>query len=261
MASINDGVDIIYGNHNNAEFGVKLATAFSSTTRSGNVETREIITSYNPSNKTFGFHGIKYNSPNTFDLILYNEDGTFIDVDQERQLKKWLMTSKYNWLDVNQDSLNAISYYCIATQCTILDVGAYSGAMLVSFQTDSNSAWSNMNTKQYSVSGTQSFKLYMDTDYDDELILPTVTIIPTSNGNISIKNVTRNEEIIINNCVLGEVIILDSFSGKISTTSNDLLIDRWNKRYLKLQDEYNNILLTGDFNLTIQYRQQIRVGA
>lgn len=258
--TINDGVDFIYGSHNNEEFGVKLATAFSSTTRSGNVETREIITSYNPSNKTFGFHGIKYNSPNTFDLILYNEDGTFIDADKERQLKKWLMTSKYNWLDINQDSLNAISYYCISTQCSILDVGAYSGAMLVSFQMDSNSAWSNMNTKQYSVVGTQSFKLYIDTDYDDELILPVMTINPASNGNISIKNVTRNETITITNCILGEEIILDSFSGKISTTSENLLIDRWSKRYLKLQDGYNNILLTGSFDLKLQYRQQIRVG-
>ena len=260
MSSINDGVDFIYGGISSQEFGLKIASGFGSTTRLGNVETREIITSYNPSNKTFGFHGIKYSSPSTFDLIIYKEDGTFINVDEERQLKKWLLTSKYNWLSVNQDSLNAISYYCIATQCTILDVGAYSGGMLISFQNDSTGAWSNINTKQYSISGTQSFKLYMDTDYDDEFILPIVTIAPTSNGNISINNATRNEEIIINNCTLGEVIILDSFSGKISTTSNNLLINRWNKKYLKLHDGYNNIILTGEFNLTIKYRQQIRVG-
>lgn len=261
MASINDGVDFIYNGISSQEFGLKIASSFGSTTRSGNVETREIITSYNSSNKTFGFHGIKYNSPSTFDLIIYKEDETFISVDEERQLKKWLMPNKYNWLSINQDSLNAISYFCIATQCSILDVGTYSGGMLITFQNDSTGAWSNINTKQYSVIGTQSFKLYMDTDYDDELILPIVTITITSNGDISIKNTTRNETIIITNCILGEEIILDSFSGKISTTSDALLINRWNKRYLKLQDGYNDILLTGNFDLKLQYRKQIRVGA
>lgn len=261
MASINDGVDFIYNGISSQEFGLKIASGFGSTTRSGNVETREIITSYNPSNKTFGFHGIKYSSPSTFDLIIYKEDGTFINVDEERQLKKWLLTSKYNWLSINQDSLNAISYFCIATQCSILDVGTYSGGMLVAFQNDSTGAWSNINTKQYSVIGTQNFKLYMDTDYDDELILPIITITATSNGSISIKNVTRDETVAIGNCVSDEVIILDSFSGKINTTSGSLLINRWNKRYLKLQDGYNEILLNGNFNLTLQYRQQVRVGA
>lgn len=261
MASINDGVDFIYGNHSSEEFGVKIATSFSSTTRSSNVETREIITSNNPSNKTFSFHGIKYNSPSTFDLIIYKEDGTFINTDEERQLKKWLLTNNYKWLSIDQDSLNAISYYCIATQCTILDVGAYSGGMQIVFQNDSTGAWSNIDTKQYSISGTLNFKLHMDTDYDDEIIRPILTITATSDGNISIKNVIRDEIITINDCISGEEIILDGFSGKISTTSNSLLIDRWNKRYLKLQDGYNDILLTGNFNLKLQYRKQIRVGA
>ena len=261
MSSINDGVDFIYGGISSNEIGVKIASGFGSTTRSGNVETRDIITSSTPSGTVFGFHGVKYTSPNTFDLIIYNEDGSFINEYQERQYKKILMSSTFKWLSIDQDSLSGISYYCIGTKFEMLNVGTYSGGVLVSFQMDSISAWSNQNTKIYATSGgTLNFKMNIDTDYDDEIIKPILIITPTSNGNISIKNVTRNETIAITSCVLGEEIILDGFSGKINTTSNSLLIDRWNKRYLKLQDSSNNLVLTGNFTLEIKYRQQIRIG-
>jgi hypothetical protein len=165
------------------------------------------------------------------------------------------------WLNINQDTLSNISYYCIGTKFELINVGIYSGGALISFQMDSTGAWSNQATKLYSTSGgTLNFKLLINTDYDDEIVHPIVTISATSNGNISIQNVTRNETITITGCVNGEVVILDGISGKIKTTASGVLLDRWNKKFLRLQDLTNNIILTGNFNLKLQYRQQIRVG-
>lgn len=261
MSSINSGTDFIYGKISSAEFGIKIASGFGSTTRSENIEVRDIITSSTSSGKIFGFHGVKYSSPNTFDLIIYKEDGSFINEYEERQLKKWLMSSKMQWLSIDQDTLSDISFYCIGTKFELLNIGVYSGGALISFQMDSNGAWSNQTSKSYATSnGTLNFKFYADTDYDDEIIRPVITITSTSTGNISIKNITRNETITITGCANGEINILDGFSGKISTTTSGVLLDRWNKKYLKLQDGYNDILLTGNFNLKLQYRKQIRVG-
>lgn len=261
MSSINNGVDFIYGSISSQELGLKIASSFGSTTRSGNVETRDIITSSTPSGKVFGFHGVKYTSPNSFDLIMYNENGNLIDEFQERQLKKILMSSNLQWLNIDQDTLSGISYYCIGTKAELIDVGTYTGGILVSFQMDSIGAWTNQNTKLYTTSnGTLNFKMNMDTDYDDEIVKPIATITATSNGNISIQNVTRNETTTITGCTLGEVIILDTSSGKVSTTASGILSSRWNKRYLKLQDGLNNILLTGNFSLKLQYRQMVRIG-
>lgn len=261
MSSINSGVNFIYGGISSEQFAVKLATSIGSTNRSANVETREIVTSNTPSSKIFDFHGVKYISPNTFDLIIYNEDGSLITEYQERKLKKWLMSSKMQWLSIDQTSLSNIAYYCIGTKAELIDIGANSGGMLLSFQMDSTGAWTNINTKNYATTnGTLSFKLNIDTDYDDELVLPIATITATSDGDISIKNVTRNETMTITGCTNGEVIVIDSSSGKISTTSTTLLSNRWNKRYLKLQDEQNEILLTGNFTLKLKYRQQVRIG-
>jgi phage-related protein len=261
MSSINNACDFIYGNISSQELGLKLASSVGSTNRSANIETREIVTSSTASSKRFDFHGVKYTSPNTFDLIIYNEDGSYINEYQERKLKKIFMSSKMQWLSINQPSLNNTAYYCIGTKAEIIDIGTFSGAMLLSFQMDSTGAWTNINTKNYVTSnGTLSFKLNIDTDYDDELILPILTITTTSTGDISIKNVTRDKTVTITNCENGELIILDSSSGKISTTSSQLLSTRWNKRYLKLQDGQNEILLSGNFTMKLQYRQQVRIG-
>ena len=171
------------------------------------------------------------------------------------------MSSNFHWLDIDQDTLSGISYFVIGTKLEIIDIGTYSGGLLISFQMDSISAWTNQNTKTYTTSsGTLSFKMNMDTDYDDEIIKPIATITATSNGDISINNVTRDETVTITGCTLGEVIILDTSSGKSSTTASRILSNYWNKKYIKLQDGENNCLLTGNFTLKLQYRQQVRIG-
>lgn len=261
MSSINSGVDFIYGDISSSEFSIKLASGFGSTNRSSNIETRDIITSSTPSSNIFGFHGVKYTSPNTFDLIIYREDGEYIDEYLERQLKKWLMSSTFKWLSIEQDSLSNISFYCIGTKIEMLDVGSYSGGCIVSFQMDSNGAWSNLETKTFTTSnGTLSFKLYTDTDYDNEIIKPIATITSTSTGDISIKNTTRNETVAITGCTNGETVVLDSSTGKISTSATRVLSKYWNKKYVKMQDGENSFLLTGNFTLKLQYRQMVRIG-
>lgn len=261
MSSINSGVDFIYGNISSEELGLKIASSIGSISRSGNVETRDIITSSTPSSKVFGFHGVKYTSPNTFDLIIYKEDSSYINEDEERQLKKIFMSSIFKWLSINQDSLSNVMYFCIGTKFELIDGGLNTCGALISFQMDSTGAWTNLTPKVYTTSNsTLNFKLNMDTDYDDEIIKPIATITTTSAGDISIKNVTRSETVTISGCANGEVIILDTSSGKISTSVNRILSNYWNKKYIKLQDGENSFQLTGNFTLKLQYRQQVRIG-
>jgi phage-related protein len=261
MSSINNATNFIFGNRSSEEFGVFLVSGIGSISRLTSTESRDVIISTNGNGTRYGFHGIQYKSPITFDIIIVKSDETYIDTYEERKLKKWLMCNEFKWLQVEQDDMSAILYYVIGVSCEIIDVGSYTGGMKVTFQSDSNSAWSNQKIKQYTtINGALNFKLNIDTDYDNELILPIATITAISNGNISIQNTTRNETVTISDCINGEIIILDSSTGKISTTSNTLLLDRWNKRYIKIQDGVNNITLTGNFNLKLQYRQQVRVG-
>lgn len=260
MSSINSGIDFIYGNQSSTEFGVSLASGFGSITRSSSSETRSIIRSKNISDRSYSFHGVKYDSPLSFDLIIYNTDGSFIDTYKERELKKWLMSDNEQWLQIDQDDHSDLFYFCIGVSAELLDVGTYSGGMKINFECNSNGAWSSIKPKTYTtVNGLLDFKINIDADYNNEIIKPSLIITSNSTGTITIKNNTRNESIIISNCIVGEQIVLDGDNGKISTT-NGILLDKWNKKFLKLQDSINDITLTGNFSMKLSYRLPIRVG-
>jgi len=261
MSSMNDACRFIYANETSDSFGVQLCSAFGSSSRTGNSENRNIVTSKNLLGKKFNFHGVIYDSPLVFDIIIYNEDGSWINEDKERALKKWLLKEDMYWFQADQPSLADIQYFCIANKAEMLDIGSYSGGMLVQFTCDSYYAYSELRKKAYiTVSNTLSFKLNMDTDFDKHPILPNVIITALSSGNISIVNSTTSESIIINNCITGEVINIETGSDKISSTNTNI-ISRWNKGDFSFVDGANQIVLTGNFKVSFEYRLPIRVGA
>lgn len=260
MSSINSGIDFIFNSKSSDEYGVFLCTSFGSVTRANNTENRTIITTKNIYNKRFNLHGVQYDSPLTFDIIIANNDGTYIDTYKERELKKWLLCSTRHWLQINQIDHIDVSYYCIATKSEIIDVGAYSGGMLISFECDVPWAWSGINKKSYTSNTTYTFNFNLITDYDEYILSPMVTIKPTSDGNISIKNNTTNKTATIDNCVTTETIIMDGNKDIIESSNNRVLLDSWNKQFLELISGSNNITLTGNFTMILEYRLPIRIG-
>jgi hypothetical protein len=260
--TINDSYEFIFNNESSQQYGIVMASAIGSTSRSGNIETRNIITSKNKFSNTFSIHDVTYDNPLQFDLIVYNEDETFIDADKERILKKWLMKNKYCWLQILQDDLSSVNYYCIASSCELIDVGVETGGMKITFQSDSPWAYSDLKTKQYVCNGTSNINLFLDLDFDEYCVLPNIKVSNLGNDNtISIKNNTTNELVEFYHCVLFETILLECQSDKISSSYNRQMIDNWNKNSLSLIQDSNSITLTGYFQLTLEYRIPIRVGA
>lgn len=259
--TINDGSSLIFANQSSDEYGVGIASGFGSTSRTGNSENRNVITTQNIFNNQFNIHGVKYDSPLPFDLILYNLDETYINADKERTLKKWLFKNNYNWLQIDQPDLSNISYFCIATKIELLDFGTYTGALLVQFQADSPWAWSNLIKKTYTtVNSTLNVNLNMDFDFDEYLLYPTLQITSLADGNISITNSTTNESISITGCITNESIILECSNDKISSSGSNI-ISRWNKNTISMKEGLNQLVLTGNFKLVMSYRLPIRVGA
>lgn len=260
--TINNGISFLYNGQSSEEFGISLASSFGSVSRTGNSENRNIITTKNSFTNLFNFHYIQYNEPLKFDIIIYNIDGSWIDAYKERQLKKWLLNSKPSWFQVDQDDLSDVFYWAIGTSCEIIDVGVYSGGMKVSFQTMEPWAWSGLRKKSYTTSnGTLTFNLNMDLDYDDYIVYPQIVATSLGTGNISIKNNTTNELITITGCVLNEVITIDCKNDKVKTNLNTVMLDRWNKVTLGINENINNFTLSGNFSMQLIYRLPIRIGA
>lgn len=258
MSSITNGVRFMFGGETSDEHEVILCNTFNSTTRSPNIENRTLVTSKNLSG-AFNFHGIRYDEPLVFDFIIAKEDATYIDIEKERELKKWLLKNKRQWLQIDQDGLDDIVYYCIITKAEILNVGAYSGGMLLTAECDSYYAYSNLVCKSYMVSGALNFDINLDLDFDELSLYPLFIITPSANGDITIANNSTNQTVKIKNCVPAETIILENSSDKIKSSANRLIIDSWNKETISLKDKLNTFTLTGNFKLELQYRLPIRV--
>ncbi|MDF2700780.1 MAG: hypothetical protein K0Q49_2343 [Haloplasmataceae bacterium] len=261
MSSINESIDFIFAGESSKIYGVSLASAFGSTTRSSNVEIRNIVTTTNGLSNIFNFHYVKYDSPMSFDIIIYNLDGSWIDANKERILKKWLLKSKRNWFQVDQSDLADAHYYVIGVSAELINVGIYSGGMKISFICDSPWAWSSLQTKQFfTVSGTLNKNLYINLDFDEYIISPTLAITALSDGNISVTNSTTGETVSFTGCISGEIIIIECSTDKVNTSLGTVILDRWNKNTLSMKEGINSFNLVGNFSMLMKYRLPIRVG-
>jgi hypothetical protein len=262
MSSINDAVRMIYGDWVSDEYEMLLISQIGSTSRSGNVENRNIVTTTNMLGNYFNFHGVKYDQPLEFDLLLVNSDGgTYIDNYKERALKKGLMKNKRQWLSIDQTGLENISFYCICNSCELVDVGMRTAALKCNFVCDAPWAWSELKRKEYTtVSNTLSFKLSPYFDFDEYVCLPNLTVQSLGSGTISIANNTTSETLSFTGCTTGEIIKYETQSDKISSTATNI-ISRWNKKGISIVENDNNFVLTGNFKLTVEYRLPVRVGA
>ena len=254
-----NGSRIIYANQSSDEFGVFVGH-IQTINEDTNDEETNIIQSKNRFKNTWDFHGLEQSAPLKFKMTLIKLDGTYIDSNDQRMLKKWLCKSNFNWLQVEQDDLNDINYFCIITNPRPVNVGVYTGGLEVDITCNSGIAWSEINKKSYTSNTTYTFNFNLITDYDDYILSPIATIKPTSDGNISIKNNTTNKTITINNCVTTETIIMDGNKDIIESSNNRVLLDSWNKQFLEIISGSNSITLTGNFTMILEYRLPIRIG-
>lgn len=255
-----NGYRFIYAGRDSEEFGM-LKCTFGAQSFETNDEESNIRLSKNPFKETWDFHGIEYTAPLQFKMTIAKSSGDFINSDEQRELKKWLCKGSFNWLQVEQNDMNNIVYYCIINNPRPVDVGNLTGGLEFQVTCDTFHAWSGSYKKKYTtVNGTLTFNFNNVTDYDNYILYPTLSIKPTINGNITIKNNSAYKTITINNCVTTEIITMDSKNDIIESSSGRILLDDWNKNFLELKPNNNNITLTGNFVLDMEYRLPIRVG-
>lgn len=262
MSSINYGVNLIYGGVSSERYGVFMAD-FNGAVPDSNDEESELITSTNAYKDTWDLHGVAKSNPLSFPITLVKNggDNNFFNATDEREIKKWLIKKKYDWLQVDQDDLNDTFYYGLFTFSAKNNVARMTGGLTFDFHSNSTHAWSGLKKKHYStIDGSLNFSFYSNVDFDDYIIYPTIIITPTVNGVISIRNNTTNETVTLTDCVTTEVITLECGNDKIKSSSGRGMIDSWNKRTLGIIEGANSFTLTGNFNMTLEYRLPIRVG-
>jgi hypothetical protein len=257
--TINDGCRFIYGNQISDEYGVMLCSLASINTDS-NEETTTIITSKTSLQRKTDLHAVQYTDSLRFKLTIAKTNGEYINVLEERHIKKWLCKGERRWLSIDQDDLAEIQYFCTITNPQKDNVAKKTGGITFDVECDWGGAWTSLIEKTYNCNNTHSFLFNLDTDFEKDILYPVIKITPTTNGNISIINNSTQKIMSVSNCIVSEIITFDNDNNIFQSTSGRVLLDSWNKEFLELIDGFNNITLNGNFKLDLAYRLPVRVG-
>jgi hypothetical protein len=253
-------MNFIFDNEPSEFYDVMLCT-FDSSNSSSNDEETEIVTVKTNGNDRFRLADVKYSNPLKFTLTIAKVDGSFIDSHEQRRIKKWLCKrNRYCYFLICQDDMDLIQYRCIMTFNSMVDVGRRNAGMSFDVICDAPYAWSsNIYYKVISTS-TNTLKIYSDSDFDDVMLPTTTKITVNGTGNIKITNTSTNEYVEITDCTVGEIITLDGDNEIIESSTNRLILDKWNMEFLELQDGNNNLTIEGNCKVEITYRYPRRVG-
>lgn len=260
--TINDS-NILFDSQTSEEHGVMMVYSVGSVAKSGGDEKSNIVLTKNSFKETHDLHYISYDEPLTFSIILVKTDNSYIDSNDERRLNKWLCKPSWKWLQIDQTDLSEIYYYCIINNPEKVDISGYNGAIKYDVTCDCHHAWSRLYKKPYTtVNGTLTVNLNHSFDYDEYILHPQLIITSLSSiaQTISIKNNTTNETLSLEECVLNEQITIDCKNDKLSSSTDRVLISKWNKSGISFIDGNNQLVLTGDFKVEFQYRLPIRIG-
>lgn len=248
-----------YAGQSSKEFGVIMCN-FDNSSSSSNDESSNLITTKTPFKETWDYLYKEDAEPLKYNITVAKENGECITSADQRLLKKWLCKNKRNWLQIEQDDLLDVWYYCILINPTPINAGNETAGFQFEVICDCNHAWSHLFKKTYSTENGKSFNHFYISDYDDYILYPTLKISPLSNGNISITNLTTNTKVFIANCIKSEIITLDCKNDIFTSSENRVLLDYWNKGFLEFIDGNNKLVFEGSFKLDVSYRLPIRIG-
>lgn len=251
--------NMVYGGQSTEEFN-SIVCDWQNINTDSNDEASELIVSTTPFINTWHLHDVQKTEQLTFPITICDKDGEYIDAEKERCLKKWLMKNRMDWLSFDQDDLYDTFYKCVFINPVKNSVGKMTGSITFTAVCDSGTAWTGLRTRSYSCVDNSSFTFVLSSDYQEYELYPIIKITPTENGNISIINNTTNKTLTINNCVTTETITIECDRNRIYSSNNRVILDDWNKVYFSLVEGKNNVALTGNFVMRIEYRLPIRVG-
>lgn len=241
---------------------VKFGTTTGADTISGGGET-ELNTQKTPHCSKFHITEQEYSKPLSFNFQIVNKDGSDIDENKERSIKKWLCKrGEYHKLEIDNIRFNNVWFLANISNSQLLVVSDVVG-MEFTVTCDAPYGYASSLPKNYNITtSNQQINLYIDND-DDSLIYPDLSITILENCNFTITNSTEPLHRIfsINNAKVNEVITIKGCIPDIETSlaSHNIWKD-FNKRWLRFKDGLNTLTVSNKCNITLSYNEARKVG-
>lgn len=206
--------------------------------------------------------GTQYN-PLSFQYALIKENGDIITDNEQRIIERWLTSAKMSKdLQIIDCSGNITCTYCgkfLSTEWVPMGRG-WAG---VKFSFQNNSAYPKKHfSKTYTITNSGTISINCESDEYEEYVYPTLTIVePNETANVTIKNVTDNNNTMNIKLYQNMAIIIDCLHciSKYRDT-NDIVSfstlgwqDVGNIYWLRLKPGINELQIIGNVQITINY--------
>lgn len=253
-------------------FTLLTCLSFDGTTGESNTFlTREAVASESFNGKFKNTSHYKYTENLTLKITFIKEGYGDFSLDEARKVLAWL-TSKDtpSFLDVYDDRYSEAALYSVLGGFTNIQSYKLGSGRVVGFVADFESispfAYSPINTFKRTITAPTTFKVTCNTD-DAAYVYPRVTV--KHNGtSVEIKNSTTNTTTAIHNSVAGETVTIDGANKLIySSRTNrifgtdfgtDTIQNQW--VWLPLTDGENTLTVTGNCDLTLEWREVRKIG-
>lgn len=262
--------DLIFGNFRSSDFGLMVGS-FSYNGESEDslgmgVSTIEEFIGHNPIPV---YLGQKYTDKLKLQFTLiknpcvFNDNLYFNEKDCRTILRMLTGARGYQWLRLITLALDEDLWYkAIINDVTYKRVGGHVAGLIFDVECDSCFAWSNEYNITINARANQRFSIYNNTDDLNNYVYPIVSILPYSDGNLSITNLSDNNRISeIKNVKSTERIIIDSRHQIISSGSDrELLLDNFNLGWFRLVPDKNEYIANMNVAVSMKYRVPRKVG-
>lgn len=193
------------------------------------------------------------NEPLSFSISIALIDREFRN--QIRDVARWLFTDEYKPLYFESNP-NRVFYAIFEGNSSFIHNGLKQGYVTLNVRTNSPFGFSPPKKDVFNVNGAVTKEYFNEGDLK---IRPNLVITKRGAGNVSIKNNTTNQELIIRDMLDGEVATLDCANEQIYSSYENViprryLFDKHNDVWLDWDKyENNQFTFTGNFTVEFQY--------
>lgn len=163
---------------------------------------------------------------------------------------KWLIQDEFKSF-VSKDDIE-LTYYLKATSVTKKFNKNMRGYLEIEFQPFTNFAYKNYK-KSTIVKGTREIMVNNISNIEEKTYSPILEVKNLSDGDISIKNITTNDDpLVFTEVGLDETIVVDNFMYTVINSEGVNRFDSCNRNWLQLKKGKNIIRFDGEFKVTLK---------
>lgn len=233
--------------------------------------TREGVASETYDGRRKNISNLKYTEVFSPKITIVKKHFQDFTMDEQRQVLKWLTGSnKVTYFDFYDDIYSEAPIFCVLGFVSTIETYKIANQRTIGFvvtvESVSPFAYSPINTFKRTITAPTTFTVTCDND-DTSYIYPRITV--KHNGtSVEIKNSTTNTTTAVHNSVAGETVTIDGankliYSSRTNRTfgtdfGTDDISNQW--VWLPLADGTNTITVTGNCELTLEWREIRKIG-